>query len=216
MNKPIVPTALSRIEECSDMMVDACLCDEQNDLMFLSVWGRDTAIQEFLARLTLGTDENGLDQFNIRTGDDVTFPVFVRNVDLLQKRTTRTIPRTLFGSLVHLWLIDGRCIEPDKANAKALAIFPKDVSDRDDRLWSLVKKTCPLPLLDHWRDSVLELLHSRSMLTTLPLSLGELQGYRLALDVPTLTTVLGSLIREGTLAIHPPQSSSDVPIRRAA
>ena len=207
-------TPLGTIDECADLMVDACLCDEQNDLMFLSIWARDTAVQEFLARLTLGPDEDGLNHFTVRT-QQASFPVFVRNVNLLQKRTTRTIPRTLFGSLVHLWLIDGRCIEPDKANAKAMAIFPKDASDRDSRLWSLVKKTCPLPLLDHWRDSILELLHSRSMLTTLPVSLGELQGYQLALDVPTLTTVLGSLIREGTLEIHPRQSS-DVPIRRAA
>src|SRR3546814_20526036 len=44
---------LYRIDECSDLMVDACVCGDQGDLIFLSVWARDTAIQQFIGRLTL-------------------------------------------------------------------------------------------------------------------------------------------------------------------
>src|SRR3546814_5296709 len=66
---------------------------------------------------------------------------------------------------------------------------------RLDRLWTLVQDTCPLPLLDHWRDTVLALLQTRRMLTGLPLALGPLEGHRLALDVPALTKALGELIR---------------------
>ncbi len=70
---------------------------------------------------------------------------------------------------------------------------------RIDRLWKLVRDTCPLPLLDAWRDSVLELLQAKSMLTRLPFALGPLEGHRIAIDVPTLTQVLGGLIRGGVL-----------------
>ena len=194
---------LYRVEECSELMVDGCLCDEQRRLIFLSVWGRDTAVQEFLARLTLGTAEEGLDHFHLRVEDDHLAPVFITSVDMLEKRTTRTFRRTLFGSLVHLWLIDKRCIEPDKANARALAILPQDVPNCRERLWALVKETCPLPLLDHWRDAVLELLESTQMLSSLPVDLGELQGYRLNLDVPALTATLGGHIRTGSLCLSP-------------
>src|SRR5690606_15457783 len=45
---------LYRIDECPDLMTDGCVGDEQGNLVFLSVWARDTAVQEFLARLTLG------------------------------------------------------------------------------------------------------------------------------------------------------------------
>lgn len=41
------PTPLFYIEECPDLFVDACACDEQRNLVFLSAWGRDTALQEF-------------------------------------------------------------------------------------------------------------------------------------------------------------------------
>jgi hypothetical protein len=60
-----------------------------------------------------------------------------------------------------VWLFDRRCVKPDKANASALALLPRDSAHRLDRLWMLVRDTCPLPLLDHWRDTVLELLQRR-------------------------------------------------------
>src|SRR5690606_32007983 len=133
--------------------------------VFLSVWARDTAVQEFLARLTLARSEQGLAQFHIVTEHGASIPVFVGNVEDLEKRTTRAFRRTLFGSLVHLWLFDKRCVKPDKANATALALLPRTASNHNERLWALVQETCPLPLLDHWRDTVLELLQSQDMLT---------------------------------------------------
>jgi hypothetical protein len=216
MPKPICPTPLYRIDECPDLMADACLCDEHGILIFASLWGRDTAIQEFLARLTLESDERGLDRFHLLTEQESVVPVAIGNIDRLKKHTTRTIPGTLFGSMIHLWLFDSRCKKPDKANATALAIFPKDTSDRMQKLWMLVQETCPLPLLDHWRDSVLDLLQSKSCLTPLPFSLGDLEGHQLAIDVPALTEALGELIREGMLDTSPREVSQPEPLRRVA
>lgn len=190
---------LYRIDECPDLMADGCVADESGNLVFLSIWARDTAVQEFLARLTLGRDEQGLDQFHIITEQGGSLPVFVGNVENLEKRITRAYRRTLFGSLTNVWLFDRRCIRPDKANATALALLLRDSSHRRDRLWRLVQETCPLPLLDHWRDVVLELLQTRSMLSRLPLALGPLEGHRLAIDVPVLTLALGDMIRHDVL-----------------
>lgn len=83
-------TPLYQIEECPDLYVDACVCDEQRNLVFLSAWGRDTVTQGFLARLTLGREENGIDHFHIIV-DGRRLPVFP-NQDLLEKRTTRQLP----------------------------------------------------------------------------------------------------------------------------
>jgi len=190
---------LYRIDECPDLMADGCVGDEHGNLVFLSIWARDTAVQEFLARLTLGRDEKGLDQFHIVTGQGGSLPVFVGNVDNLEKRSTRAYRRTLFGSLTNVWLFDRRCVRPDKANASALALLPRDSTHRLDRLWTLVRDTCPLPLLDHWRDLVLDLLQARLMLTRLPFALGPLEGHRLAIDAPALTQALGSLIRSNVI-----------------
>lgn len=201
MPNPSSPYTLYRIDECADLMADAYVGAEDSDLVFLSVWGRDTAIQQFLARLTLSSDEQGLDQFHVITDQGSAIPVFVGNADHLEKRTTRAYRRTLFGSLTNLWLFDKRCIRPDKANASALALLPANAAHRLDRLWRLTQDTCPLPLLDHWRESVLTLLQSRRMLTELPRALGPLTGYRLAIDVPAVTQAVGDLIRNGALGV---------------
>ncbi len=190
---------LCRIDECPDLMADGCIGDENGNLVFLSIWARDTAVQEFLARLTLGRDEQGLDQFHVITEQGSSVPVFVGNVENLEKRSTRAFRRTLFGSLSNVWLFDRRCVRPDKANASAMALLPRDSAHRLDRLWTLVRDTCPLPLLDHWRDLVLDLLQTESMLTRLPFALGSLEGHRLVIDVPALTHTLGAFIRSGVL-----------------
>ncbi|QNM96733.1 hypothetical protein [Chitinimonas koreensis] len=198
MPDPLSSNPLYRIDECPDLMADGCVGDERGNLVFLSVWARDTAIQEFLARLTLAGDERGLDQFHL-VADGGSLPLCVGNADSLEKRSTRAYRRTLFGSVTNLWLFDRRCVRPDKANASSLMLLPHGATHGLDRLWMLVQETCPLPLLDHWRDTVLALLQSKQMLTRLPLALGPLEGHRLALDVPTLTSALGALIRSGTL-----------------
>jgi hypothetical protein len=205
---------LYRIDECPDVMADACVADDQGGLVFLSIWARDTAVQQFLARLTLGRDEQGLQQFHVMTPEGGSVPVFVGNVDRLEKRMTRAFRRTLFGSLSNVWLFDRRCVRPDKANASALAVLPKGNGCTLERLWSLVRETCPLPLLDHWREPVLDLLQGRDMLSRLPFALGPLEGHRLAIDVPVLTQALGGLIRSGVLCIEPrrlPHSIDRVP-----
>lgn len=197
------PRHLYRIDECPDLMADACISDENGQLVFLSLWARDTAIQQFIARLTLGTKDDGLDQFHILTEQGHALPVFIGNVDSLEKRLTRAYRRTLFGTMVHLWLYDRRCTAPDKANARALALLPKDSPATMERLWRLVQDTCPLPLLDHWRDPVMSLLRQNEMLTRLPRSLGPLDAHRLSIDVPRISEHLGSQIRNGYLGVDP-------------
>ena len=211
-----VAVPLFKIDECPNLMVDACVGDDNGDLVFLSVWARDTAIQQFIARLTLGADEEGLSQFHLITEQGHSIPVFVGDAERLEKRLTRAYRRTLFGSTMNLWLFDKRCVKPDKANARALAILPRDALDNTQRLWALVQETCPLPLLDHWRDTVLELLQTRDMLGLLPLVIGPLQGYRLAIDVPALTTALGEMIRQGELGVSQYEPASNAPQRRMA
>jgi len=210
------PPPLYPIEECPDLMADGCVGDERGNLVFLSIWARDTAIQEFLARLTLGPNEKGLDQFHVITEHSRSIPLFVGNVENLEKRSTRLFRRTLFGSLVNLWLFDRRCVKPDKVNASALALLPWDSHQRLDRLWALVRETCPLPLLEHWRETTLELLQSRGMLNRLALAFGPLEGHRLALDVSALTRALGDLIRSGALGTAPHELPSEAGFKRVA
>src|SRR3546814_13780045 len=104
---------LYRIDECSDLMADACVCNEQGEFIFLSVWARDTAIQQFIARLTLGRAEDGLYQFHLITEQGGSVPVSVGAVDRLEKRLTRAYRRTLVGSMTTLWRSEWRQVRKE-------------------------------------------------------------------------------------------------------
>jgi len=217
MHESIDSTPLYRIAECPQLMSDACLCDEGGTVILLSVWGRDTAIQELLGRLTLKPGEDrSLRALRMLDQSNAGFPVNFGNLEMLEKRTTRTFRKTLFGSMIHLWLLDKRCLFPDTANATALAVMPKQAENRVERLWRLTRETSPLPLLDHWRDCVLTLLATQKMLSPLPLARGRVEGYRLALDVPALTFALGELIRADELGVSQSDSVSQPGLQRAA
>ena len=191
------------IDECPDLGVDACVMDENDTLVFISFWGRDTAIQQFIARLTLGAQTCGLEQFHLLADDGHTVQVKVGNVERLEKRCLRAYRHTLFGSLTNLWLFDQRAINADKANVSAIALMPGADADEEDRLWAMVQETCPLPLLDHWKTHILEELRTRQMLTCLPYVFGSLKGYRLVIDLPVFTNSLRDMIRSGVLGIAP-------------
>jgi len=193
------PTPLYQVEECPDLYIDACVCDEQRNLVFLSAWGRDTALQEFIARITLGAADNGLDQFHILV-EGRALPVFP-NIDLLEKRTTRQFRGTLFGSLLHLWLFDRRCVQPDRANHFAYALLEHEQSPHQ-RLWPLITETSPLPLLPHWQAPVMDVLTQHGMLQALPGTLGAVTAWRLSLQLDVLEPALGDLIRQGYLTTH--------------
>lgn len=189
-------TQLFQIEECPDLYVDACVCDEERNLVFMSLWARDTALQEFLARLTLGPAEGGLDQLHI-IHDGRSLLIFP-NADKLEKRTTRQYRSTLFGSLLHLWLFDPRCAQPDQATHTAYALLTPD-EDATNRLWPLVIETCPLPLLPHWRGPMMKVLTQLQMLKPLPGALGAISAWQLNLQLAPLEQALGDLIRQGQL-----------------
>jgi hypothetical protein len=209
MPKQFRPQTLYRIRESQDLMSDGYISDESSNLMFLSIWGRDTPIQQLLARLTLGAAKDGLTSLHIVGPDDSFDELIVPNVQALEKRAAREYDRTLFGTIEHVWLFDRRCIEPDKANGSAVILLPQNDPHRVQRLWSVVRDTCPLPLLPHWCDLVLDLLESRAMLSPLPRAKGPLEGFRLALDVSELSEALGNLIRADRLRIASRESLPD-------
>ena len=145
-----------------------CVGDDQGNLIFLSIWARDTAVQQFLARLTLGRDEQGLDQFHIITDQGGSVPVFIGNVDRLESASRRLSANAVRFAVqrvaVRPPLRQARQGQRQRTGTAAARRRPPAF----DRLWMLVRDTCPLPLLDHWRETVLELLQSREMLARLP------------------------------------------------
>ena len=206
-------TALLHLTDVPHILSDGYLCDDRRSLLFLSCWGRDTAIQELLARLSLKNEE-GLSQLMLTDSalhEHLLFPGEAENLD---KRSTRH-QHTRFGTLVHLWLYDRRCLTPDRANGRAFLLLRRDDRHWRDRLWLLLKETTSLPLLEHWQDGVLDYLQSTLMATAIG-GYGDLTGWQLQLDTPQLTAFISDAIRSGTLSLTPLTSSDALSARHVA
>jgi len=197
---------LYRIEEIPDLMCDACVVDKYNQLVFLSVWGRDTSLQELYSRITLGRKDKelGLDCLTIKVKGFRT-TVRVDDVKRLTKRSTRSFKQTKFGSLMNTWIFDTACIKPDKPNRTAKVLIEGEVSmDHFCKyIWSVVKDVCPLPLLDHWQSEISILLGEYKMYEDLKTLFGQVGGISIHLDVPLLETKIGELIVKNTLTTYP-------------
>ncbi|EAM3007924.1 hypothetical protein CE658_22165 [Salmonella enterica] len=189
--------SLLQLSEVPHIMSDGYICDERRTLLFLSLWGRDTAIQELLARLTL-KNEDGLAQLTLTDHAFHEHTLFPGNPESLDKLTARH-QRTRFGTLVHLWLFDKRCRVPDRANGRAFLLLKRDDPRWQERVWALLQETTTLPLLDHWQNRILSLLQTTQMLTPVG-GYGALNGWQLALDPLRLTTLISEAITEGELS----------------
>lgn len=194
-------STLLQLAEIPNIMADSYICDERRSLAFLSVWGRDTAVQELLARLTLKNDD-ALTQLTLTDAALNEHIVFPGNTDNLDKRSSRH-QQTRFGTLIHTWLFDKRCLTPDRANGQAFLLLRCDDPHWRERAWTLLQETTTLPLLQPWRDTVLDLLQDHQMLTPLPGCYGALAGWQLALDLPQLTALVSTAIRLGELRTLP-------------
>jgi hypothetical protein len=148
---------LLTLREAPGLFADAALVDPLDRPLFLSLWGRDTALQHWLAELSLPPAEGGRREFTL-AGSDESLRIHINDVDALAKETGR-ITDTVFGPLVHLFLFDRLVRAPDRVQRRAVVLVRRaqalDPAARDRRLWAVVRETCHLPLLDHWQRPLL-------------------------------------------------------------
>jgi hypothetical protein len=192
-------TPLWRLGEAPELFLDGYVADG-NRAVFLSLWGRDTAIHELVAKLTLPIAEGGLSGITLQR-DEQSVALHLDR-DRLAKRTTRTYRQTRFGSLLNLWLFDQRCQDPDRANRQCYAIFNERDSrqDKSAMLWSRLQDLAAFPLLDHWRPTVVQLLLEHGAIRMLDHTSERLSGVWIDLSLDSVQDAIGQRIHSGNLA----------------
>ena len=210
------------IQHYPDLFVDACIRDENAELLFLSLFGRDTSMLQFFAAFSLKRSEGGLLEgeqavFTLLDGERP-HSVFVTDPARLEKLSGRLPQRNLFGNLSHTWLYDPRLLRPDHASRSAwLLCESADPGWRRERLWALIKELSPLPLLDHWADALLDGLGARIVC---PLSdakappVGRVDGYRVALG-ERFEDVVSAAVAEEVLTLDAGELPNDATARLA-
>ncbi|MBR8024563.1 hypothetical protein KDX27_28065 [Burkholderia cenocepacia] len=156
------------IKELQDIFVDACVRASDGELVFVSVFGRDGAVQQLYAALHLGIQEGGIRQLTLLDPDNgqPLAAVPVGDPRRLDKYSGRLPKDNLFGNLVHTWIYDESLLAPAKAAGSAWLLVDRETQLHDEaslqaRVWSLIEQLSPIPLLPHWHAKVLDALGSQ-------------------------------------------------------
>jgi hypothetical protein len=215
-----------KLEEQSDVFVDACVADHQHQLLFVSVYGRDTSIQQFMARLHCGRDQGGIERLQLVEASPTEgrkarlLDVLVGDAKRLTKLTGR-MPRTgLLGNLVHAWIFQDALLEVDHT-AHAAWLFKRGADsqqlDADDfaQIWRLVEELSPVPLLPHWSLQVLAYLRSRECLKQ-PRAVGPVMAIRV--EIPDdFSDWVSARVKAGDFTEQPSQALlQGLPVPRGA
>lgn len=155
----------------SSVFCDGLLTNQDGELLFMSVWGRDTDIAELLARLTLPDHPDGIRSFTAK-GDGQALKVAVPNPKLLDKQQGRAAG-SVFGELIQLFVFARSLQQPDRVSREAWALYRvhEDTPDIPD-VWPLVMETCHVPLLPQWKEPVLAAFRYRGWIS-------QVAGYRM-------------------------------------
>lgn len=203
----ISESLFSVVESTTPLFVDAYLMDGER-WIFGSFWGSETTMQEFFARLTLANHEQGLRSFTLQSATGERQRIFAGRVDDLTKVTGRTPNTSVLGSFCNVWIFDPALQKPDRTNGEAYIIGRPNESRAQMwlRAWASVQSLSQVPLLEHWRDELMELLTANEWLK--PLIGVGVQGYRIAIPAEAFEGAISQGVKAGLLALE--EDTTDV------
>ncbi len=198
------------IKELQDIFVDACVRAPNGELIFVSVFGRDGAVQQLYAALHLAIQEGGIRQLTLLDPDNgqPLAAVPVGDPLRLDKYSGRLPKENLFGNLVHTWIYDESLLAPSKAAGSAWLLVDRETQLHDDasmqaRVWSLIEHLSPIPLLPHWRAPMLDALGSQLVAhldNTSYAPLGRIHASRITLP-EAFAKAISEFVSSGTLTL---------------
>ena len=181
-----------QIDEIQQLNADSYLTNEKGELLFLSVWGRDTPIQELLGRLSVSDQSSKLSSLTLVSSDQ-TQKISIPNTKILDKHQCRLVS-DIYQNLTQVWIYDRRVIEPDIQNRKLTKLFAPWQDEPDP--WPLIKAVSSTPLLDEWRDDIVRVFFERKFCAYIPEACGcgmkaltiDLQSKEVALTVAEMVS----------------------------
>ena len=146
----------------SDVFVDACVRDTSGNLLFLSCYGRDTALTQLFAALSLIPTAGGFAQVTLIDDDGDTHRVGIAGADRFRKLAGRLPKENLFGSIAQTWIFDPVVLNPDRSNRLGWVLLDLGTSGKahavqceiDGRVWAMYQVLSPVPLLPAWEQPI--------------------------------------------------------------
>lgn len=149
---------LFKLDAMGDVYADAFVGTESNELLFVSLIGGQTEIRRLQSAITIGDrpEEGGIAVISGRN-DKHNFNLRIVNANHLGQHSG-LIQKTLFGDLVHLWLYNEALLNNlDFSNGIGYFLLELGRQESiESQVWRMFKTLAEIPLLDAWRDSILQ------------------------------------------------------------
>lgn len=191
------------IDEFPGLFADACIRDLNGAVIFLSVFGRDTGLRQMTSAFHLGAARDGVDEINLTSVSTLEkCNARIGDASVLEFHTGR-LQTELFGDIVHGWIYNPMLEKPDFKSRLGWIIQPNMSEDQlAKRIWEFYKALSPLPLMDHWKESVL--LSTKDYVTNLSdcdyPPIGKLQAIRVHLGLD-FNQRLSSLVKSHEITL---------------
>lgn len=156
------------IDEIQQLYADSYLTNEKDEILFLSIWGRDTPIQELLGRLSVSDESSKLNSLTL-TSQDQSQKIRIPDRRILEKHQCRLVS-DIYQNLTQVWIYDRRVIEPDIQNRKLTKLFAPWQDEPDP--WPLIKAVSAIPLIEEWRDDLVRTFFEKKFCSYIPESCG--------------------------------------------
>ena len=205
--------ALWRIRELSDLYVDALVRDELGQIVFMSVFGRDGAIQQLFAAFHLAKSEGGIDRVTLESATRACPSWTVGEVGTIgdpkrfAKVTGKLPAKGLFGVLSHVFVFDSKVVGPDPSHGTGWVLsYQASEAEHQARIWALVTRLLAVPVLDHWQEALLaavpDQIHHMDRVSSPWPAVGRVRAsqVRLADDIKD---TISQLVRERVLTRTP-------------
>ena len=128
-------------------------------ILFASFWGRNTSLQQFLARIELPPHEGGINELTFELSKENSQTFFLQNTKNMQKLSGR-VPGTIYGKdLSHIFIYDKSTVKIDYSNYKATILYFDNNQIDDYIIWKLLKALSSIPLLDIWMDRIIQVCY---------------------------------------------------------
>jgi hypothetical protein len=185
-----------QLNEISGVFADACVARSDQSLAFMSVFGRDTAMQQLRAGITLA-GQMGYTSLSFASPGKTTFKVLLDNNKYLNDSQRTKVRLAPFGTLAQCFIVDERCLTIDKANSRA-TLLSQGRGVTSASTWATICELSPVPLLNHWQEAVLQRIPG---ICTPLVSIGKVSGVDISLP-DDFEIQIGALVKQRVLTLQ--------------
>ena len=186
-----------KIREYQNVYVDSFVTNVNQNLLFISLYGGESQVRRILGAIEI----NELSKLTIDSHDLIT-PVNIPNKKALHTKRSKVDNQT-FDHLLHCYIYHNSIIFNDSSIVANVLV--RHDGDANALLWERVKSMTVTPLLDDWKDSIIECLFLEGRIiennVVSSLNTGITESYHMKLGVEDLNEMVVDMLKNNSLGI---------------